>query len=169
MTNPKVLILGKGESGKDHFTSLLCELTDLTFTSSSWFLANIIFEKFGGYAVYPDVQSCFDDRRNRRTEWFNFVRGYNLVEPDRLAREILEVSDVYVGLRSIEEFKAARHLFDFIFYIDASKRVKKVDETFEIPFDSGMIRINNNSDLENLKHQAKIAAELITGRAFLCK
>ena len=164
---PKILIIGKGRHGKDTVAEILLELTDLKFTSSSWFLAEIIFEQFGGYSVYPSVEDCFNDRHNHREEWFNFVRAYNQGDESRLAQEILTVSDVYVGLRSLVEFQAARHLFDFIFYVEASKRVDYVDETFEIPLDRQMIVIANNSTLEDLKHQVKIASEIVQGKANL--
>jgi hypothetical protein len=167
---PKVLVLGAGNHGKDEFTSLLCNETKLTFTSSSWFLAEIIFEQFGGYAVYPSIKACYEDRRNRRDEWFNFVCAYNQGDLSRLAREILKVSDIYVGLRSLKEFEEAKYLFDYIFYIDASERIKEKDSTLQIPYDSkSMLKIDNNSDLDNLKNQAKIAADIITGRAYVCK
>lgn len=169
LKNPKVLILGSGRSGKDTVAEILLELTGLKVTSSSWFLAEVIFNQFGGNSLYSDVESCFNDRHNNRTNWFNFVRAYNQGDECRLAREILEVSDIYVGLRSLIEFKAARHLFDYIFYVDASKRVDYIDSTFEIPYDNQMIKIDNNQTLEDLKHQVKIASEIVSGRASLIK
>ena len=170
MNKPKVLILGKGRHGKDSFSELLTkELPNFTFTSSSWALAELIYEDIGK-SLYLNVRDCFEDRINCRDSWYMWVCNYNSEDKAKLAKEILSKSDCYVGMRALEEYKASKNLFSFIFFVDASKRVSYVDETMKIPYDSKeMIKIDNNSDLENLKNQAKIAAEIIQGRANVCK
>jgi hypothetical protein len=168
MNKPTILILGSGRCGKDSFAELLVEeLPDLTFTSSSWALAELIYEDIGK-SLYPDVKSCFDDRHSCRDTWYRWVCQYNTPDKSRLTREILSKSNCYVGQRDLEEYQASKHLFNFIFYVDASERVRYVDETMRIPYNpKEMIKIDNNKDLENLKHQAKIAAEIIKGEANL--
>lgn len=167
MRKPTILILGKGRHGKDSFSELLVkELPELTFTSSSWALAELIYEDIGK-SLYPDVKSCFDDRHNCRETWYRWVCQYNTPDKSRLTREILSKSNCYVGQRDLEEYQASKHLFHFIFYVDASKRVAYVDETMKIPYNSKeMIFVDNSLDLENLQHQAKIVANIIQGRAY---
>ena len=170
MNKPKVLILGSGRCGKDSFAELLTkELPDFTFTSSSWALAELIYEDIGK-SLYLNVKDCFEDRINCRDSWYKWVCNYNSEDKARLAKEILSKSDCYVGQRDYEEYLASKSLFNFIFYVDASKRVGYVDETMKIPYNpKEMIKIDNNSYLDNLKHQAKIAAEIIKGRAYVSK
>jgi hypothetical protein len=173
MKNNKVslLIIGHGRHGKDSLGELICkELPELTFTSSSWFFAEEMFNNQGGSTFYSSVQECFDDRANYRELWRDKMVEYNTPNPSRLAQNILATSNLYIGMRTLREYEASKKLFNFIFYVDASERVKYVDPTFEIKYNpKEMIFIDNNLDLENLKHQAKIAADLITGRAYVCK
>jgi hypothetical protein len=162
LKNPKLLVIGHGRHGKDEVGKLLCQMQpELTFTSSSWFFAEKMFRDF--YPRYITVQECYDDRVNNRVLWRDEIAKYNYPDAAQLAKDILDVSDIYIGMRTLREFNAARPLFDFIFYVDASKRVDYVDETFEIPYDNQMIKIDNNSSLEDLKHQVKIASEIVKG------
>ena len=166
---PSLLVIGHGTHGKDEFTKLLCqELPELTFTSSSWVFAEKMFDLFGGCSFYPSVEDCYLDRVNNREIWRDKISEYNLENPARLTAEILAVSNIYIGLRTLREYKAAEKLFDFIFYVDAMVRKQYIDSTFEVMYDKKtMILIDNNKDLEHLGHQAKIAAEIIKGKANL--
>ena len=165
---PKILILAPGRYGKDTVAELLIkELPELTFISSSWVLAELIYEDIG-QALYPDVESCFEDRIYNREVWYNWVCNYNLEDKAKLAKEILSKSDCYVGMRDDKEYEASKKLFDFVFYVDASNRVDYVDETMKISYDpKEMILLDNNGSIDDLKHQVKIAAEIIKGKAHL--
>lgn len=125
---PKVLIIGWARSGKDTAAAVISELWNLKFTSSSVFAAKKILPALNTYMVrkgfseYPDEFHAFNDRQNHRALWRDLIHEYN--SPlNRLATEILEDNDMYVGMRDIEEFEASRHMFDIIIWIDAEGRI----------------------------------------------
>jgi len=150
---PTILILGHGRHGKDTVAEMLAKLTGLRFLSSSEFCAeHVVYPKMRGYI---DWQSCYKDGGNHRTTWFNAIAEYNTPDRTRLAREILKVADIYVGMRNIAEYTACMEakLFDYVIWVDASDRVKPEPATsFTIPYDSRtMIKVDNNGDLYWLK------------------
>jgi hypothetical protein len=166
---PSILILGGGRHGKDTMAELIVKYyPELTFTSSSWAIAKLIYEDIG-QSLYNDVKSCFEDRINNRDTWYNWVCAYNTPDKSRLTKEILNKSSIYVGMRDSEEYSASRCLFDFVLYINASPRISYVDPTFKIPKDKSMIFIDNTKDLEHLSQQAKIFVEIAKGKANLIK
>lgn len=121
---PKVLILGHARHGKDTVAELLRHHAGLQFVSSSEAAGRaavwpILAPKYG----YATFQQCFDDRAAHRQEWFELIGAYNTPDKARLAREILAHNDAYVGLRAADEYDAAHRLFDFIVWVDASKRL----------------------------------------------
>lgn len=169
MSKPKLLILGRGRHGKDTVAEMLVDRLPLTFTSSSLAVAELLYNAWGKL-IYKDVADCFNDRSNYRVMWYNFVCNYNREDKARLSKEILKISDIYVGMRDFEEYLASKPLFDFIFYVDASKRIDYIDETMKIKYcPKEMILIDNNGSKEDLSFQVKIAAELVEGKANLNK
>jgi hypothetical protein len=142
----KILLLGHGGHGKTSISNLLTEFTGLTCKDSSWAAAEKAVWPFIGHE-YPSLQACFDDRRNRRKEWKDYIKDFNTPDLTRLCREILKEADVYVGLRDIDEYRACEHLFDLIIYLDASER-KPLEPSMEIPFDpQTMIKLDNNGPM----------------------
>lgn len=124
--NSKVLILGHGRHGKDSVGEILRDLLGYTILSSSWFAAErVMMPYFASIGVhYDSVEECYADRHtnNNRAVWYDQISAYNTPDKSRLPREVLEVSDVYIGMRSAAEFEASRHLFDHILWVDASGR-----------------------------------------------
>ena len=96
---------------------------------------------------YKTPDECFADRHNHRAEWFTLIREYTRYDPSKMAREILVDHDIYCGMRSVEEFKAAKELFDMTIWIDASRRIGKTEGTSscEITADMCDVVIDNNS------------------------
>lgn len=134
----KYLILGHARHGKDTFAELLCKYTGLTAQSSSWFIAETIaFPRLKNKYNYSTVEQCYKDRVNHRVEWLNLIKEYNTPDKTRLAKEILKTSDIYIGMRSREEYEAClkENLFDKIFYVCACPRLKETDSTMCISFD----------------------------------
>lgn len=115
MPRPHILILGHGEHGKDTLATALEEHAGMISRASSWHVAEMIAPVLG----YPSAQAAFDDRRNRRAEWKQFIRDYTMDDPTRLMRELYEQSDIYVGLRDRTEFDAGvrEGIFDLIIYV----------------------------------------------------
>lgn len=164
----KVLVLGYGEHGKDEFTERFSKATGLKFQSSSyyacrrfvygWFRLNM-----SGY--YANIDECFNDRRNWRALWHYLIAEFNRENPTRLTREIIRDSDIYVGMRCIKEFTACvkEHIFDHIFWVDASERLNPEDESSNtIHYDPKLMYIiDNNSDLENLQDEIELIIRVL--------
>jgi hypothetical protein len=162
----KVMILGHGRHGKDTVAEMLRDLIGLTFISSSWAAAEkAVFPWLSQLYGYTTVQECFDDRANHREEWRQLITDYNTPDKGKLCREILEVSDCYVGMRCRDEFAAVRHLFDVVIWVEADQR-RPIDPTMSIERESGMYLIDNNCRKSCLKPQvALLAVQLLAGRA----
>lgn len=141
----KVLILGHGQHGKDTVGAMLDDEYDLKSISSSLFALH--------EAVWPTMCDqydnkieCFDDRHNRRQEWFDLITAYNTPDKARLVKGLLKTHDVYTGLRCKEEYEAAKEYFGLILWVDRHLFVP-LEDTMKIKFNDEMVWINNNSDL----------------------
>ena len=117
MVQAKYLIVGHGRHGKD----TVAELLGFKFSSSSWQIANLIYNSLK--PKYNSVTECYDDRHNNRELWFNWITNYNTPDRCRLAREILSTNDCYVGMRRKEEFLATKRFFDLTIWVDATDRL----------------------------------------------
>lgn len=180
MNKPSILVLGHKSHGKDTFCELLIKETGLAFYSSSFFVnEKVVFPVLGPKYGYPDAMSCYEDRNNHRIEWRDLILAYNTPDRTRMAREILSEVSVYCGMRSNEEFQACEkdRLFDFIFWVRSTGRLdsngfplEENDESMGIEYNpKRMILIGNAGLKEELKYQAKVAADLIHGKANLIR
>jgi hypothetical protein len=148
----KLMILGSGRHGKDYAAEKLRDQLGLSFISSSAFV--------GMKAVYPTMkeryktfEECFNDRHsgNNRALWYEAIQKYNESDPARLARELLDEYDMYVGLRSEREFSAARKagLFDLAIWVDAFNRVPpEASTSLTITRDMADIVLDNSGTQE---------------------
>ena len=98
----KILLLGTAQSGKDTMAEILHEEFGLSYKSSSMaaveiFIFNVLKYKY----QYKTMVECFEDRVNHRSEWFDLITNYNKEDRTRLTKEILKISDCYVGLRML--------------------------------------------------------------------
>ena len=153
---PKVLILGHARHGKDTVAEMLRDLYGYSFASSSHFCAERVllpyFNSLQGHPGYADVHDCYEDRVNHRATWFQQIEAYNTPDRARLAREMLEENDLYVGMRSSKEFEVARGLFDHIVWVDAGKRQPpEPRDSFDIDFHASMWLVRNDGTLDDLK------------------
>lgn len=157
----KILILGHAQSGKDTTASILTDLTGMTFCSSSWFVADkIIYPALKDKYNYISTEQCFLDRFNHREEWKNLIAEYNKNDKARLAKEILQVNDIYVGMRKFDEYEEClrQNIFNLIVYVTAEPRVNENDPTMEITFDAKKHQLVFNHleyDLDFLKFQVQ--------------
>jgi hypothetical protein len=167
---PKLLLLGPGRHGKDTVAEMLREEFGLKFISSSLFAAERVmmpyFKSIGKH--YDNVGDCFDDRHtgHNRAVWHEQIQGYNSPDKAKLAREILEESDIYVGMRCCIELKASAHLFDHIIWVDASGRGIPMEDSssMTVVYDPGsMWKINNDGTLENLRKRVRTFGEQVLG------
>lgn len=158
----KILILGDMRSGKDTLGELLNKHFGMTFKSSSemameLFIFDEIAEQFG----YSTMEQCFEDRVNHRTLWYKMICGYNKNDRARLAKDILEAYDCYVGMRDLEEFEASKHLFDVIIWVDASKRLVTDENTNKIPMGAADMIITNNGTFEDFDNKSKALGNML--------
>ena len=123
MASCKLLIIGHARHGKDTVAEWITRNTPMRFVSSSEYACkHVVWPVLAPQYGYATMQECFEDRAAHREEWFNIIGQYNKDDKARLAKEILSEVDMYVGMRALEEFKAAEPLFNAIIWVDASKR-----------------------------------------------
>jgi hypothetical protein len=154
----KILIIGHGGHGKDALADIWEKYFGLTHISSSVaanhiFLFNDLKDIYG----YKTHEECFNDRVNKRAEWYDRILEYNKDNKARLAGNILKKVDCYVGMRNKEEFDECvkQKLFDIIIWIDASKRLKEEPNTsFTIDKSHADIIIENNDSYEDFEKKA---------------
>ena len=158
----KILIIGHGRHGKDTVAEYLRDHHGLSFRSSSLFLAETVVRPalVDHGLVYDTLDACYEDRVNHRCLWRDIISEHNAEDKARLAKAVLAVSDCYVGMRSIEEYRASRTLFDSVMWVDASEREMLLDPSLTIEFERDMIPINNNGTLaetyEQLDHWMRV-------------
>lgn len=154
----KLLILGHGRHGKDTVAEMLQDLTGLTFCSSSLACAEkVVYPALKDLHGYHSVEECFNDRHNHRDEWKRLISAYNYADKARLAKEILAENDCYVGMRSKDEYNAAKPLFDHVVWVDAGGRLPD-DPTMTIQYNFEMIFLDNNRGLKELEYEVRILA-----------
>ena len=158
-----ILIIGNGGHGKDEAAKIIQDEFGLTFMSSSWAAAEqVVFPKLRDF--YSSVEACYEDRRNHRQVWYDLITEYNKDDRTKLARAILETSNIYVGMRNRDELLACKEagVFDYILWIDAENRLPPENDTsITVTADDAFIIIDNNGDLDNLRCEIEEAMEFI--------
>ena len=149
---PKLLILGHCRHGKDTFAEILRDNFEFSFQSSSQAASDIfIYKTLKDKYNYKNPTQCFEDRVNHRAEWFDLICDYNKDDRTRLAKDIMKVSDCYVGMRNILEVNECKEqkIFDLIIWIDASERLPLENiDSFNIDKCCADIIIENNGSYE---------------------
>jgi len=169
----KLLILGYGGHGKDTSAGKICDKLGLTFQSSSQFACDHIVypwfdERLPGY--YETMEECFTDRRSWRPLWYYLIRQYNSENPARLAQEVMQQNDCYVGMRSVDEYVSCKfkQIFTHVIWIDASKRLPREGSSscsIHCNIDN-MIYVDNNSDQLNLENEVDRVVKLLQRKRF---
>lgn len=152
-----ILILGHAQHGKDTLAGLLNKHYGYTFESSSVAAAKIfLFDKLKEKYGYETFEQCYEDRVNHRAEWYNLIVDYNKDDRARLAKSILEQYDMYVGMRSNEEFQECKKqkLFDLIIGIYDTRKPLELKSSFDIDiWKECDIIIPNCGTLEELENK----------------
>lgn len=164
----KLMIVGHGRHGKDTVAQILADELGLTFCSSSYFCAKaFIYDALKNVFGYRSIAECYEARnRNQRMRdlWHTLICAYNKDDPARLSREILSEYDIYVGIRSDEEFATAEEegLFDLSIWVDASRRLDPEGESsFEINrADCDIVIDNNESEDDLVRRVTRLASVL---------
>lgn len=157
--NPKILILGDARHGKDTLAEMICKKTGFNFESSSRmalkiFLYDLLKTKYN--LPYSSEEEAYEDRVNHRKIWYDEICAYNDKDKTRLVRDILEIADIYVGLRNYEEVEQSikEKTFDYIIgiYDYRKDRESKSSNTAEVLKYSDFV-ILNNGDLIQLQNK----------------
>ncbi|MBV1929741.1 MAG: hypothetical protein KUG81_09560 [Gammaproteobacteria bacterium] len=150
----KILVLGHGRHGKDTVAERLNLSLGMSFQSSSQACSDyFIFDRLKGKYGYKSSDECYADRHSHRVEWFNLISEYNSKDKTRLARNILESNQLYIGMRCREELNACieANIFDHIVWVDASGRLPPEDiKSNTITMDDADAVILNNGTLLDL-------------------
>ena len=164
-----LLIIGYAQHGKDDLANMLCDITGSMLKKSSSELAMELFifdalkDKYG----YATIEDCYNDRSNHRAEWFDLIADYNKDDPARLAKKLIEGSNIYVGMRRRAELIACRAqgLFDAVKWVDASKRKPPEDSSsMELcPEDADYI-VDNNGSLSDLRSNAQSLLQMLSNQ-----
>lgn len=152
----RILVLGYARHGKDTVAEILRDKHGFTFQSSSMFAAeNVVRPALAAAGItYATLEECYADRVNHRAFWYDSIAAFNEPDPAGLARAILATADVYVGMRSAREYRAARGLFDAIVWVDATARGLPAEDpsSMSITYNaSAMYRIDNSRGLRELE------------------
>jgi hypothetical protein len=155
----KILIIGHARHGKDTVAEMLNKHFGFTFESSSQaaariFLYDLLKEKYG----YKNFYECFEDRVNRRKEWHDAICEFNTPDPARLAKYILEDSEMYVGMRSNKEVEACLRegLFDLVIGVYDPRKPEEDPSSFDINlWQKSDIVISNSGTLQDLEDKVK--------------
>ena len=162
----KLMICGHGRHGKDTVADMISENLNLRACSSSALaLEKVIYpnryELFSSAKLksLPDSteeqkEALFLSRHEGRGRevWYNAISDYNSSDACRLMKELYQRADIYVGCRSLREFREGQEskLFDLSIWVDASERLRTSETTCGVePFDCD-ITIENNSSLDDL-------------------
>lgn len=152
----KLLIIGHAQHGKDTVASILAEC-GFKFTSSSEAACRIfLYEALKNKYGYKSIEECFEDRVNRRALWYQLICEYNKENPSRLAKGILEHSNIYVGMRDRREIDACiqEGLFDLIIWVERDLPLED-SSSFNIDKSMADIIIENKGTLEDLDRKVK--------------
>ena len=151
----KILIIGHARHGKDTIADYFNEFYDCKCESSSIAALRLfLYDALKGKYDYKTPEECFEDRVNHRAEWHKLICDYNKNDKAKLAKDILNISNCYVGMRDTEEINECikQGLFDLIIWVDASKRLPMEDSSsFNIDQSCADIIIENNYDYESFK------------------
>lgn len=171
---PRLMVVGHARHGKDTFADMLCDLSNKIYKKRSssecaiqyaiWPKLDEIYpayfaEKLRAHAIAWGFDSAYEElyenRFNYRDEWKQLICDYNKDDKTRLMKQLYATSNIYVGIRSKQEFYAGRDegIFDLSIWVD-NPRVG-AEKTNELnPLDCDLI-VNNCGDLEVLEQRAR--------------
>ena len=153
----KLLIIGHARHGKDTVAEFINSNFGLTFKSSSQAAADIfIYDTLKDKYNYDSPEQCFEDRVNHRKEWHDLICDYNVSDKARLAKDILEKSDIYVGMRDDEEKDEClvQNLFDLVVGVYNPRVGLESKDSFNIDlWRASDLIIPNAGGLQDLEHK----------------
>lgn len=161
---PRLLIIANMRHGKDTVADILKTYGFNCLASSTFATEKIMipyFESQGNH--YNSPEECFEDRVNHRACWYDEIEKYNEPTWDRITREMIRDGyNVYVGMRSQKEFTSSRKHYNFVIWVDASKRLPPEDKSSNtMDITNADIVIDNNGTLDDLQWNVYLAMSVI--------
>jgi hypothetical protein len=167
----KLLIIGHARHGKDTVAEFIKELFGLRFESSSVAASRIfLFDALKSKYGYLTPEECFEDRVNHRQEWYELICEFNKYDKAKLAKDILQYGDIYVGMRDNEEIDEClkQGVFDLVIGVFDPRKPLEPSTSFNIDlFKTSDIIIPNASNLHNLKRRVRNLEPLLFKRSWL--
>lgn len=167
---PKIMVHGQARVGKDTVCEYLRAIHGLSFMSSSRAAtAIVIWPALASKYGYKDLNECFYDRVNHRSEWFTLIKGYTEESLTKLADAIYAHNDIYCGIRRQEELDAVLDKYDILLIqVTAPRRVAKPEpaSSYTLQLDAwsslnNSYLINNDSTIGDLYEKLdKLAPEI---------
>jgi DNA-binding CsgD family transcriptional regulator len=143
----KILVLGHGSHGKDTVGEIIRGLTGFSFASSSWAALEAIYPALSYVLGEADKNVLYAQRSEHRELWRLLISLYNTPDKSALTRRILSQNDVYIGMRSADEYEASKHLFTHIFWVDASSR-QGCEDSMQIMYNPATMHLIDNNGSE---------------------
>lgn len=159
-------VTGHSEHGKGTVCKYLNELKGITYASSSWVACEeYVYHRMKTIGLgYRSIEQCYNDRRNHKELWYEFINEWTSNNDQILGRLIAENYDIYDGIRHKDEFEAlkAMGLYHTTIWVDASERVPPQDtNSMTVTREDADIIIHNNGSLNDLYNTCKDLADLI--------
>jgi hypothetical protein len=130
-----ILIIGHKEHGKSTVAQMICDIKGLKAEDSSMAAARIfIYDALKAKYVYKSFEEFYNDRRIRRSEWYDLISEYNSENESRLAEDILETNDIYIGMRRTLELEVcqSKKMFDLIIGVFDPKKPLESSDSMDI-------------------------------------
>ncbi len=151
MKTPKILIIGKRNSGKTTFSNLLAE-KNRNWKSIS---TSDIIRYFLAQELNITEEEIIKNKEIYRIQLVNKGNEISKNNPAFIVEKALQCANIVNGVRLLKEYLAVEHFFDFVFYISRPQYELNTDDNFEIFPDkiNYHLHINNSKDLENLNFE----------------
>lgn len=147
------MLLGLSGHGKDAVCDNLPKSVKHS-SSSKFALRTFMFLKLQEKYGYVSRRQCYEDRVNKRQDWYEGIKEHCSEDPAKLGRDLFKYNTVYNGCRNRREFEAMRKegLFDVVVWVDSSKRLGSSDDPYmELTSDDADYILDNNGTLIQLK------------------
>lgn len=183
-TQLAAVVVGKGRSGKDTFARALAQAIGVRKpTSSSKFAAPYLWSQVRDQPSsiemtpmedhptvlelksedYADFTEFYDDRKNHRQAWAQWIDDFNRPDALNLYRRMVKAKEsILVGVRRQREFNAILEELNPVVTIWIDKDGLSEDPSCEISPDCCDLVIRNNRTRDDLARKAKLLSRLIT-------
>lgn len=128
----KILVVGHAQHGKDTVAEMLSIKLGLPLASATRlalpYVRQMLESVYG--ITYVNDEECYEDRINHRAAWKLIIAEFNEENLCALADLVYAKSDIYVGVRRLDEYLAIIAKYSpLVVWVDASSVVEQEAET----------------------------------------